>query len=239
MPQAGSETVVLPYDDALCGHRDLEGRLAIPPAPRGIAVFVHGKGATRASARDELVARRLVRCRYATLRFDLLDAEEVATHEVPRRTPFDAQHLACRVVAAVEWLDAAPRTHGLRVALCGADSGASAALLAAAELRDRVAAVVLRDGPRDVIDATALEGVRAPVLLLVGREEADVRSAIGHALRSLPHATLDLAPDPTHLFESRAAVRAAVRRTLEWLDRHVAADSFVAPPRSERPTARA
>jgi dienelactone hydrolase len=56
----------------------LDGNLTVPPAARGIVLFVHGSGSSRHSKRNRFVARTLNEAGLATLLFDLLTPEEEA-----------------------------------------------------------------------------------------------------------------------------------------------------------------
>jgi len=96
----------------------------------------------------------------------LTEAEEVEDLRT-RRLRFDVEMLGERVVAAVDWLGAHEPAGGLPLGTFGASTGAAAALIAAAQRPERVAAVVSRGGRPDLA-GDALELVRAPTLLIVG-----------------------------------------------------------------------
>ena len=100
----------------------------------------------------------------ATLFFDLLTRDE----EADRRNVFDVELLAQRLIAATRWLFVRPATRGLPIGYFGASTGAAAALLAAAELGDEIAAVVLRGGRLRDLAQNRLGDVKAPTLLIVG-----------------------------------------------------------------------
>src|SRR5262249_60947461 len=105
-----------------------------------------------------------------TLLFDLLTPDE----ESDRANVFDIPLLATRLGAATTWLSADEDTHGLPIGFFGASTGAGAALWAAAEPGSPVRAIVSRGGRPDMARAR-LEAGRAPTLLLVGgRDEAEV-----------------------------------------------------------------
>jgi putative phosphoribosyl transferase len=128
----------------------LSGMLAIPPAAIGLVVFAHGSGSSRHSPRNKLVARTLrEQSNCATLLVDLLSEAEESVDERTLALRFDIPLLANRVKAICEWAARDPRTRSLPLGLFGASTGAAAALVAAADMPDRVAAVVSRGGRPD------------------------------------------------------------------------------------------
>src|SRR5262245_1057416 len=165
---ASSSAVVQPVNVVVRdGDVRLPGDLLVPPRPAGLVIFAHGSGSGRHSPRNRNVAESLAGAGLATLLFDLLtEAEE----RIDRRTAelrFDITLLAGRVLTAVDWAGTDPRVGTLRAGLFGASTGAGAALVAAAERRARVHAVVSRGGRPDLA-GQALQRVAAPTLLVVG-----------------------------------------------------------------------
>src|SRR5690606_2011684 len=84
-----------------------------------------------------------------------------------RANVFDIELLAERLRAATGWVRRQPGIQDLAVGYFGASTGAGAALWAAADLGDEVAAIVSRGGRPDLA-APRLAEVRAPTLLIVG-----------------------------------------------------------------------
>src|SRR4051794_34966512 len=132
------------------GPVELEGNLGLPPEPAGVVLFAHGSGSSRHSPRNRYVARVLREARLATLLIDLLTAEEEIAEARTRHLRFDIGLLAERLVGATRWLAGEPATADLPVGYFGASTGGGAALVAAAEVPDRVAAVVSRGGRPDL-----------------------------------------------------------------------------------------
>jgi len=194
----------------------LLGDLDIPVGARAIVAFAHGSGSSRLSPRNREVARALADAGYATLLFDLLTASE----ELDRANVFDIELLASRLVVASAWIARREECAGLALAYFGASTGAAAALTAAAELGDRVCAVISRGGRPDL--AQKLGQVRAPTLLIVGGADTQVLELNREAQRRL-HCPSELAivPDATHLFEEPGALEQVSRLAVGWLDRHV------------------
>jgi putative phosphoribosyl transferase len=183
--------------------------------PRGIVVFAHGSGSGRRSPRNQAVARALTRAGYATLLFDLLTPSE----GLDRGNVFDIPLLASRLVAASAWVAGDGALAQLPLAYFGASTGAAAALTAAAELGDRVRAVISRGGRPDL--ALEIGAVSAPTLLIVGGADAQVLELNRAAQRQL-RCVNDLAvvPHATHLFEEAGALEQVAGLAVEWLDLH-------------------
>jgi putative phosphoribosyl transferase len=222
-PPAGpeEETLAIPFDSSASGPGILDADLVLPVGAKGLVMFVHGSGSTRRSPRNRFVAHVMQRAGFATLLFDLLTPAEAAEDEVTAQLRFDVDLLTARVLAATRWVSALPRTRGLRLAYFGASTGAAAALAAAAESPELVAAVVSRGGRPDLVSAATLEKVWAPVLLVVGSRDEDVLRLNRSVLRHLATAALAVVPGATHLFEEPGALEAVARLAAEWFARRL------------------
>src|SRR5512138_3790303 len=151
----------------------LEGIVGIPEEPHGLVVFVHGSGSSRNSPRNQFVAQMLQEGGFATLLFDLLTPYEEEIDLRTRHLRFDIDLLARRTAGVLEWLDLQPFAHDLKRGLFGASTGAAAALIAAAELPEKVDAIVSRGGRPDLAEES-LANVQTPTLLIVGGEDEAV-----------------------------------------------------------------
>lgn len=200
------------------GRLELPAFLSLPPAPRGVVVFVHGSGSSRLSPRNLGVAAQLNAQGLATLLFDLLSDAEAAV----RRKVFDIALLAGRVHDAVLRLRGHAASAALPLGLFGASTGAAAALCEAAAHPARVAAVVSRGGRPDLAGA-ALESVRAPTLLIVGGVDHEVLALNQCALARLncPR-QLDIVPGATHLFDEAGALDRVAQLAAAWFLKHLA-----------------
>jgi putative phosphoribosyl transferase len=200
----------------------LDGDLAAPAAAHGVVLFAHGSGSGRHSPRNRQVAAALGRASFATLLLDLLTAEEETVDRAGGRYRFDVELLAGRLLAAVDWLAAERRTAGLPVGLFGASTGAGAALLAAAERPEAVAAVVSRGGRPDLAGA-ALGRVLAPTLLVVGALDPQVLELNRTALDRLgAEANLEVVPGASHLFEEPGTLERVAELAAGWFTRWLA-----------------
>jgi putative phosphoribosyl transferase len=202
---------------------ELDGLLTVPAGAAGLVIFAHGSGSSRLSSRNRFVARALEEAGLATLLFDLLTETEESVDERTGELRFDIGLLARRLGGAIEWARSQPALAGLSIGLFGASTGAAAALIAAAERPDDVAAVVSRGGRPDLAGA-ALASVRAPTLLLVGgadRGVLELNRAAAARLRA-PH-ELSVVPGASHLFEEPGALATVARRAAGWFREHLAA----------------
>lgn len=194
----------------------LPGTLCVPRNSRGLVAFAHGSGSGRFSPRNTAVARALNGRGFGTLLFDLLTPQE----EQDRSNVFDIPLLGGRLVEAVNWLVSEDAELAkLPVGLFGASTGAAAALVAAARLPARIAAVVSRGGRPDLA-GEALALVRAPTLLIVGGADFGVIELNEEALARLPEPkALTLVPGATHLFPEPGAMETVIELAVRWFER--------------------
>lgn len=124
--------------------------------------------------------------------------------------------LSTRLQGVIKWLAQMPETAEHRIGLFGSSTGAAAALIAAAELPDQVAAVVSRGGRVDLAGA-ALDRVQSPTLLIVGGADIEVlrlNRTAQERIRSISEiAIVDRA---THLFEEHGALQEVATLTRKW-----------------------
>jgi putative phosphoribosyl transferase len=201
----------------------LEGILSFPSDPKGLVLFIHGSGSSRQSPRNQYVAQTLQEAGLATLLFDLLTVEEEQVDLRTRHLRFDVNLLARRTAGVIEWLDLEPYARDLKMGLFGSSTGAAAALMAAAELPQKVDAVVSRGGRPDLADE-ALANVQAPTLLIVGSLDELVIELNEKALAKMRPDTekkLTVVPGASHLFEEPGALEHAARLASDWFQTHL------------------
>jgi putative phosphoribosyl transferase len=204
------------------GSLVLEADLSLPHDARSVVLFAHGSGSSRFSPRNRHVAALLNEAGLATVLADLLTPDEEKVDDRTRHLRFDIGMLGDRVVGAIDWLKAGTDTARLPIGLFGASTGAGAALVAAANRPDAVAAVVSRGGRPDLAGA-ALPAVRAPTLLIVGGHDVPVIRMNEEALAALrTEARLEIVPGATHLFEEPGTLDRAAALAREWFLRHLA-----------------
>jgi len=205
------------------GRVRLEGTLGLPKGARAVVLFAHGSGSSRHSPRNRYVARALREAGLGTMLFDLLTAGEESVDEASGELRFDIPFLAKRLADATRWLIQQPDMEGARLGYFGASTGAAAALVAAAELRDKVSAVVSRGGRPDLA-GDALPRVSAPTLLIVGGEDEPVIGMNRRALAELGSEVkrMVIVPRATHLFEEPGTLEEVARLAAEWFRRYLA-----------------
>lgn len=201
------------------GSVRLPGCLSLPGDARGVVVFAHGSGSSRLSPRNLQVAQRLNEGGLGTLLFDLLTISEAEDRE----NVFDIPFLARRLVIATEWMTHWVKDRGwggpLPIGYFGASTGGGAALWAAADLGQRISAVVSRGGRPDLA-ISRLREVVSPSLLIVGGEDEVVIQMNQRALNYLSHGSLVIIPGATHLFEEPGTMEAVSEIAKKWFNQH-------------------
>lgn len=195
----------------------LTGNLSVPAGAKGIVLFAHGSGSSRHSPRNVWVATQLQRAGIATLLFDLLTGAEEERDVRTRAHRFDIPLLGRRLVHATHWTDTQPDLSALPLGYFGASTGSAAALVAAAECRDRVRAVVSRGGRPDLAGVATLAHVAAATLLIVGGSDDMVLALNRRALAAMTCETrLDIVPGASHLFEEPGALERVAALASGW-----------------------
>src|SRR5918999_2323621 len=201
----------------------LEGNLTLPEKATGIVLFAHGSGSSRHSPRNRYVARLLNEAKLGTLLVDLLTAEEEVTDMRTAHLRFDIGLLARRLVAVTDWLTQQPHTRAVPIGYFGASTGAGAALVAAAERPEAVAAIVSRGGRPDLA-GPALARVRAPTLLIVGGNDGQVIALNRQAQAQLAaESRLEIIPGTGHHFEEPGALAQVAGLARGWVLRPLTA----------------
>jgi putative phosphoribosyl transferase len=213
-----------------CGDAWLYGDLTLPADAFGLVLFVHGSGSGRHSARNRQVAQQLQQAGMATLLFDLLTAQEEQLDVRTREHRFDIALLTGRIQDATFWAQKQPQLQHLPIGYFGASTGSAAAVIAAARLGDRVAAMVLRGGRIDLAGPVAPAAVTAPTLLIVGSADHGVIEVNQQALAHLRgDKRLAVIEGASHLFEERGALEQAAELAASWFTHHLAHKELVKP----------
>jgi pimeloyl-ACP methyl ester carboxylesterase len=198
------------------GGVTLEGNLIVPEGATGVVLFAHGSGSSRFSSRNRFVAQFLRDGGLGTLLIDLLTPREEAIDERTRHLRFDIDLLARRLADATVWLG-----DRLPVGLFGASTGGGAALVAAAQLPDRIKAVVSRGGRPDLA-GPALPHVKAPALLIVGGNDEPVIELNQEAYEKMTAVRrIEIIPGATHLFEEPGTLEQVARLARDWFVRYL------------------
>jgi putative phosphoribosyl transferase len=199
----------------------LNGELKVPEKATGIVLFAHGSGSSRHSPRNQYVANVIRHAGVGTLLFDLLTRREEEIDNYTREFRFDINLLARRLVAATTWLATQMETSQLRPGYFGASTGGGAALVAAAEMGEKIGAVVSRGGRPDLA-GPALHHVKAPTLLIVGGLDGPVIRMNEDAYAQLGcEKELKIISGATHLFEEPGKLEEVARLAANWFLRHL------------------
>ncbi len=200
----------------------LDGNLTIPDGAIALVLFAHGSGSSRHSPRNQFVAHTLNNAGLATLLFDLLTPEEEAIDVRTREHRFNIGLLAERLMHATKWTQQQEQTRDLRIGYFGSSTGGGAALVAAAQIPQDVAAVVSRGGRPDLA-GEALAKVQAPTLLIVGGND-DIVIELNEQARDRMRCEvkLEIVPGATHLFEEPGALEKVAKLASHWFLLHAA-----------------
>ena len=199
----------------------LEGDLVVPEGATGVVLFAHGSGSSRFSSRNRFVAEQLRAGNLGTLLIDLLTRAEEAVDMRTAHLRFDIDLLAGRLVDAIAWLSQQDATRDLRVGMFGASTGGGAALVAAARVPERVAAVVSRGGRPDLA-GPALPRVKAPTLLIVGGDDVPVIGMNREAYdRMTCERRMEIVPGASHLFEEPGTLERVAELARDWFTRYL------------------
>lgn len=203
------------------GNVHLDGILHIPEGATSLVLFVHGSGSSRFSIRNQYVARMLNEGKLATLLFDLFTPEEDAIDTRTRELRFDIEFLASRLINATDWCMKQLVTHNFKIGYFGASTGGGAALVAAAQEKSIVKAIVSRGGRPDLA-GESLTHVKAPTLLIVGGND-EVVIKMNQTAMSKMHCITKLAiiPGATHLFEESGTLEEVARLAKAWFVQYI------------------
>ncbi|MGZ5029770.1 MAG: dienelactone hydrolase family protein, partial [Methylobacter sp.] len=173
----------------------------VPERTKGLVVFAHGRGSSRFSRRNRFIAEILNEAGISTLLFDLLTQEEEDIDQYTREFRFDIGLLTNRLIGVIDWVSQQTVTAELPIGLFGASTNAAAALGAAAAHADKMAAVVSR-GKRPDLALPHLSKVKAPTLLIMGREDKVALEPNQQIPEQLPvEHPLKIVSGATHLLE--------------------------------------
>jgi putative phosphoribosyl transferase len=209
------------------GRIELSADVSLPDRAKGVVLFAHGSGSSRHSPRNRHVASMLNRGSIGTILIDLLTEAEEAIDVQTAELRFDIPLLGRRLAGITGWIGRQTGLKNLGLGYFGASTGAAAALVAAAERPDVVRAVVSRGGRPDLA-GSALKGVLAPTLFIVGEDDTVVLGLNYSAMAELPRRTehkLEVVAGASHLFEEPGALDKVAALARDWFREHLAPHS--------------
>jgi len=200
------------------GGRVLRGRLHLPAIDAPVVILANRSGSSRHSSGIPQVASVLQQAGLGTVVLDLLTAEEAAD----RASASDVPVLAQRLTATMAWVHQQPHSMSSPMGFFGTSAGAAAALWAAAEPDVRVEAVVSHSGRPDVA-GERLGTVRAPTLLIIGKDDRGMLELTRQAqarLRCMNR--LVVVEGAGHAFEEPGTLGVAAALARDWFTQHLA-----------------
>jgi dienelactone hydrolase len=199
----------------------LQGQLAVPPSPTGLALVARLEHGGPASDAWAAITRAFVERSFAAL-LVAADATSQAAAGPKGWLREDLAAIAERIAAAIRWASAEPQTARLPIGLFGVDTVAAAALVVAADVHPQVAAVAVCNARTDLVDR-ALGRIAVPTLLIAGTRATEVLAANRAALAELrcEKRMVIAAGNLRESLEGRGARRVA-NLAARWFDQHLA-----------------
>ena len=157
----------------------------------------------------------------ATLLFDLLTEKEEEAEACTRHLRFNIGLLTERLIGVTQWALDQQALREMNIGYFGSSTGAAAALMAAAEVGEKISAVVSRGGRPDLA-GEALEHVTTPTLLIVGGDDTLVIPLNEQAFKRLHcEKAMRIVPGASHLFEEPGALERVAEMAKEWFRRYL------------------
>lgn len=195
----------------------LKGRLRIADDQKGLIIFSHGSGSGRLSSRNNYVAEYLQEKGFSSLLFDLLTEKEDLIYE----NRFDIDLLSERLAKATQWMQEYEGLTDVPIGYFGASTGAASALYAAAQLGDKIMAIVSRGGRPDLA-MPVLHKIKSPTLLIVGGNDDVVILLNKQAYAELKGIKkIEIIEGATHLFEEPGTLEEVADLSTKWFNTYL------------------
>ena len=199
------------------GSVSLGARLTLPGDAHSLVVFAHGSGSSQFSPRNNFVADVLAAHGFAVLVMDLLTTSEDLSH----KNRFNIELLATRLTSARHWIGEEESLCDFAIGIFGVNTGAAAALKAAARLGNDIGAIVSRGGRLD-LDGEELVQVQAPTLLIAGGNDPATVEINQRALEKLTCVKkLEIIPGATYLFEEPGTLDQVAYLSNAWFKKYL------------------
>lgn len=206
----------------------LQAEIVLPLACQGMVVFVHSSGVGSYSTRNRYLAHLLRQTAgVATVQIDLLTPQEEAIDLRSKHCSSNVQFLVKRLTAATNWLHNYSLTSHLKIGYFGEQTGADAALLAAAENPTAVGAVVSCSG-KTCITQDALSRLKTPSLLIVGENDLPAITTNQDAVEQIQTADkeLKIIANASRQFKETGAFEEMARLASHWFKQHLSSVSY-------------
>lgn len=209
------EMVCLPV-----GEVSFEGWLALPKRPQGIVLFALGTSASRHCERLQAITGTLHDAGLGAFLVDLLTPDE--DRHYARR--YDIPFLADRLQTLTRRFRASLAETDLRIGYFSASTGAAAALWAAADPDQDIAAVASCEGRPDLVE-DLLPEVTAPTLLMAGANSGAVtRLNVEAYSRIGAPKDMVVIPGPANPMEEPRALGIVVEQAIRWFQHYLPGD---------------
>lgn len=199
------------------GEIRLNAELIIPEEAKGIIIFSDGKASSRQDPLNKFAAARLQEQRFATLLFDLPDEEETGLKGVPA----DIEQQSWRLGKVSHWVTQQNETHLLPIGYLSAGTGTAASIKTAAQLGDKIKAIVLQGGRPDLSIEVAHQ-VKAATLFVVGGEDYYVIQQNQKVYQEMKAPKgMEIIPGAGPLFEEKGAMEHLSKVAVQWLNEYL------------------
>lgn len=200
------------------GTVEREGIFFLPENTHGLVILAQGiEDATHGPHQRALaLAGTLQRQGLATFIVDLFSSEEQALDNQTGYFRQNVDIMQQRIIGIADWFQNQPATEALSIGYFGMDEAGAAALIAAAERPDLVAAVVSAGSALDQA-LPSLPGVLAHTLLIAGEKDTQAIQRSQEVLNSLT-CTRQLAqlPGVASLHTDPKALDALIQQASAW-----------------------
>lgn len=194
----------------------LRGTLVIPANAVGIVIFSNGSDSNKSNSRNQVLAEFIQKKNIGTLVFNLLTEEE----DLIYRNKFNIDLLVSRLIETTEWLLQYKQTKDLPIGYFGANTGAAAAMRAAAYFGKIIKAVVSRGGRPDMVIDT-LKQIISPTLLIVAGNDIPIIGINKIAFDELQSIKqMNIVPKTTQLFKEPGKLQEAADLAIVWFKRY-------------------
>ncbi|MGE3859803.1 MAG: dienelactone hydrolase family protein [Nitrososphaeraceae archaeon] len=215
-------TIGIPIDKNT--NEKLEGSLIIPESSNGLIIFVHGSGSSRYSTRNKFVSDFFNKDGLSTLLIDLLTEKEEKKDNITKEYRFNIPLLANRLLSITDWVlhnDNELKSVSRLLGYFGASTGATASLIAADKISDKISAIVSRGGRVDLASGyTSLTQITCPILFLVGENDSPViewnKKVIEKQLINVKKKKMVIIPGASHLFDEPGKLEEVAKYASGW-----------------------
>lgn len=219
---AATSSVRIPTD-----RIDLLAEVSAPSVAQGLVLLLNTRSGSRLTIPSAYMMESLNRASIGVVSVDLLTPDESVRDAETDELKHDLRLLGGRISNAADWIYGRTEFGGLRLGCLASDTGAAAAVYAAAENPDLLQALVFSAGRPDLAGPWMWK-IKAPTLFLVG-EKATVGRAFNHsAMRELsPQVTrqFEIISGAGERFENDDALKQCARLSGDWFRRHLASTS--------------